>query len=102
MCRRGESSHREEGEHPSRDHAYCRQRECGYDYRRRTQLYAGSVDGDEDTYDHCRDGQGCRLAEGVEVPCDGEVCRSGIIRTGFSVADFRLNCVIRLANTGRY
>ena len=30
------------------------------------------------------------------------LCRSGIIRTGFSVADFRLNCVIRLANTGRY
>ena len=57
MCRRGESSHREEGEHPSRDHAYCRQRECGCDYRRRAQLYAGSVDGDEDTYDHCRDGQ---------------------------------------------
>lgn len=72
MCRRGESSHREEGEHPSRDHAYCRQREYGCDYRRRAQLYAGSVDGDEDTYDHCRDGQGCCLAEGVEVPYDAE------------------------------
>lgn len=29
------------------------------------------------------------------------VCRTGIIRTGFGAADFRLNRVIRLANTGQ-
>ena len=29
-------------------------------------------------------------------------CQTGIIRTGFSAADFRLNRVIRLANTGGY
>ena len=29
------------------------------------------------------------------------VCQTGIIRTGFSAADFRLNSVIRLANTSR-
>ena len=30
------------------------------------------------------------------------LCQTGIIRTGFSAADFRLNRVIRLANTGGY
>ena len=30
------------------------------------------------------------------------VCQTGIIRTGFSAADFRLNSVIRLANTVKY
>ena len=29
-------------------------------------------------------------------------CRTGIIRTGFGAADFRLNRVIRLANTEGY
>ena len=29
-------------------------------------------------------------------------CQTGIIRTRFSAADFRLNRVIRLANTGGY
>ncbi len=29
-------------------------------------------------------------------------CQTGIIRTGFSAADFRLNRVIRLANTSGY
>ena len=29
-------------------------------------------------------------------------CRTGIIRTGFGAADFRLNRVIRLANTVKY
>ena len=29
----------------------------------------------------------------------GPACQTGIIRTGFSAADFRLNRVIRLANT---
>ena len=29
-------------------------------------------------------------------------CQTGIIRTGFSAADFRLNRVTRLANTGGY
>ena len=29
-------------------------------------------------------------------------CQTGIIRTGFSAADFRLNRIIRLANTSGY
>ena len=29
-------------------------------------------------------------------------CQTGIIRTGFGAADFRLNRVIRLANTSGY
>ena len=32
----------------------------------------------------------------------GLVCQTGIMRTGFSAADFRLNRVTRLANTGGY
>ena len=31
-----------------------------------------------------------------------KVCQTGIIRTRFSAADFRLNRVIRLANTVKY
>ena len=50
-----------------------------------------------------------RLFKSAEKNCSeaesyysGPVCQTGIIRTGFSAADFRLNRVIRLANTGGY
>ena len=36
------------------------------------------------------------------MPMRTTACQTGIVRTGFSAADFRLNRVIRLANTGGY
>ena len=38
---------------------------------------------------------------GMETTCF-IVCQTGIIRIRFSAADFRLNRVIRLANTVKY
>ena len=37
----------------------------------------------------------------TSLPTSFSACRTGIIRTGFGAADFRLNRVIRLANTGQ-
>ena len=41
-------------------------------------------------------------AFGKPKGCCSPPCQTGIIRTRFSAADFRLNRVIRLANTVKY
>ena len=38
----------------------------------------------------------------INIPAAFALCQTGIIRTRFSAADFRLNRVIRLANTEKY
>ena len=46
---------------------------------------------------------GSRNSDVWQMFCySGPACQTGIIRTGFSAADFRLNRVIRLANAGGY